>query len=56
MCVDVQKEVTFPFNVETDTAHSVATEMAHEFNLTCGVEWLTNELQKRGLEHPLRMG
>lgn len=44
---DVQKEVTFPFNVETDTAHSVATEMAHEFNLTCGVEWLTNELQKR---------
>jgi TolA-binding protein len=44
---EVQKEVTFPFNVETDTAQDVAAEMATEFSLNCDVDWLTNELQRR---------
>jgi len=43
----VTKEVTFEYNVETDTAEDVAREMVNDLGLDCNVSWLTKQLQDR---------
>eukprot|EP00657_Telonema_sp_P-1_P002657 TRINITY_DN1613_c0_g1_i2.p1 TRINITY_DN1613_c0_g1~~TRINITY_DN1613_c0_g1_i2.p1 ORF type:complete len:365 (-),score=52.83 TRINITY_DN1613_c0_g1_i2:45-1139(-) len=44
---DVVKEVTFPFNVQTDTAEEVAVEMVEDLKLECDVAWLASQLRER---------
>lgn len=46
--IDVVKEVSFPFNPQTDTAAEVAKEMVADLKLSCEISWLTAQLQERG--------